>query len=156
MRCTKVVFRFADGTLQEAKYFSASSVRCPVCIQEVPQIVDGKPAWWRKQKPKLGIKCPKCQAEVVEAVFDEAQKTRQRILFSGTDSRGNSYRVSECFGQQDSARNGKDCELPCVMVGGTNHQTKSSRSHTIHVPFKDLQSVIDVLQAFQQEKKPSE
>ena len=149
MRCTKQVWK-KGGTTKKPDYLTASSTHCPFCYQDVvPLGEDGRPVWYKKQKPKVGLKCHKCGAELIDVEFDEAKKTKRRILFSGTDNRGNPFRVSECFGEQDYGRKGKDCQLPCLMIGGTNIQTSSARGHSIHIALSQLDDVIAALKGFE-------
>lgn len=149
MRCTKIVFKLRNGKRKKSDYLSASSTYCVNCHSEIAPIIDGKPCWYKKQKPKVGLKChdEECGAEIVEVEFDKEKKTKKRVFFSGTDNRGNPYRISECFGEQDYGRKGPDCKLPCVMFGGTNVQTSSARSHTIHVPLEHAGQILIALKA---------
>lgn len=145
MRVTSVTWEKPDGTRVPGTYFSTKASSCPNCHHTV---VDPERTW-HDLPPKVGQECRRCHYKIVEVVKDKTIKTKRRVLYSGTDNRGNPFRVSECFGEQDYGRKGKDCKLPCMMIGGTNHQTSSARSHTIHIPATQVDAVVAALKGTQ-------
>lgn len=100
---------------------------------------------------KIGKYGP-CGATIAEVIY--GPKPQRVVYWSGSDNRGNPASVSSCDDHAGKYRKGRRCAHPCVVIGGTNHNTNSARGHAAHFHVTDAKDIAKaILKAIRETEK---
>lgn len=119
---------------------SAWAVECKFCLD-----VDKKEYAFQCVELKEGSKCSSCGASLKGVKYREIQIPIGKKLWEGKDNRGNPVSIRTCSDNESKYRKGRHCDHPCVSISGTNVNTSSARSHTIHLTYRQATEVVDIL-----------
>ncbi len=145
------VFVTKGGKEKKCKYITQQRWTCPWCWN--------RDRYYNGGRTKVGGKCvardqynevlddqsSACAAVVARLDTKVVEKPVVKQLLKFEDNRGNPVIVATCGDNSEAYRKGERCVQPCITISGTNINTSSARSHTIHLRQAALGRVIKAL-----------